>query len=67
MDKELFEKALQMPPNDKLTFAELILASIDFEEEKIRNEWIQEVHDRMKATAEGRANLLDFESLYNAG
>jgi hypothetical protein len=67
MDKELFEKALQMPPNDRLTFAELILASIDFEEENIRNEWIQEVHDRMKATIEGRANLLDFERLYNAG
>ena len=67
MDKELFEKALQMPPNDRLTFAELILASIDFEEDKIRNEWIEEVYDRMKAVTEGRAKLLDFERLYHAG
>jgi len=45
MDKELFDKALKLAPNDRLTFAELILASIDFEEEEVRNEWIQEVHD----------------------
>jgi hypothetical protein len=67
MDKELFEKALKMAPNDRLTFAELILASIDFEEEEVRNEWIQEVHDRIKAVNDGRAKLLDFERLYNAG
>lgn len=66
MDKELFEKALKMPPNDRLTFAELILASIDFEQEEVRTEWIQEVHDRIKAVNDGRAKLLDFESLYNA-
>jgi hypothetical protein len=50
-----------------LTFAELILAGIDFEDEKIRTEWIQEVHDRIKAVSEGRTKLLDFEKLYNAG
>ena len=67
MDKELFEKALKMAPNDRLTFAELILASIDFEDEEVRNEWIQEVHDRISAVNDGRAKLLDFERLYNAG
>jgi hypothetical protein len=67
VDKELFEKALQMPPNDRLTFAELILASIEFEEDEIRNAWIEEVRDRMKAATEGRANLLDFIRLYHAG
>jgi hypothetical protein len=66
MDKELFEKALEMPPNDRLAFAELILASIDFEEAEIRRVWVKEVNDRMKAVDKGQANLLDFESLYNA-
>jgi len=65
MDKALLEKALEMPPNERLTFAELILASLDFEEEEIRKSWITEVHDRMKAFHEGRANLLDFEGLYH--
>jgi len=32
MDKKLFEKALLMPPNERVTFAELILASLEHEE-----------------------------------
>lgn len=67
MDKELFEKALKMPPNERLTFAELILASLDYEENEVRHAWIKEVRDRMKAVGEGQAKLLDFEGLYNAG
>ena len=57
MDKVLLEKALEMPPNERLTFAELILASIDHEEDEIRQAWIVEVNDRMKAFNEGRARL----------
>lgn len=66
MDRELFEKALKMPPNERLTFAELILASLDHEEDEIRDIWLNEVNARMKAVNEGRAKLLDFESIYNA-
>lgn len=65
MDKTLLEKALEMPPNERLTFAELILASLDFEEDEIRQAWINEVNDRMNAVIDGRARLLDFEGLYN--
>ncbi len=65
MDKELFEKALKMPPNERLTFAELILASLDHEEDEIRDIWLNEVNARMKAVNEGKAQLLDFESIYN--
>jgi len=64
VDKVLLEKALEMPPNERVTFAELMLASIDYEGEEIRQSWILEVNDRMKAFNEGRARLLDFESLY---
>ena len=66
MDKELLEKALKMPPNDRVTFAELILASVDYEESETRDAWLIEVHDRINAVREGRANLLDFERLFNA-
>ena len=65
MDKNLFKKALKMPPNERLTFAELILASLDYEEAEIRQAWINEVNDRMNAVNEGQAKLLAFESLYN--
>ncbi|MBU1262350.1 addiction module protein [bacterium] len=65
MDKALLEKALGMPPNERVAFAELVLSSIDYEEDAIRQSWIIEVKDRMKAVDEGRAKLLDFEGLYN--
>lgn len=67
MDKELFEKALKLSPNERVAFAELILASLEKEDEEVRDAWVKEVNDRMKAVNEGRAKLLDFESLYGAG
>ena len=43
--------------------AELLLASIDYEEDDIREAWISEVNERMKAVTEGRSTLLDFDAL----
>lgn len=57
------QKVLEMPPNERVTFAELILASLDHEDEEIRQVWVSEVKDRMQAVREGKAKLLDFDSL----
>ncbi|MBI4621485.1 MAG: addiction module protein [Desulfobacterales bacterium] len=65
MDKALLEKALEMSPNERVVLAELILASIDHEEDEIRELWLSEIKDRIKAVNEGKAKLLDFERLYN--
>jgi len=65
MDKVLFKKALKIPLNERLAFAELILASIDHEEDEIRQLWFQEANDRIKAVKEGKARLLNFEGLYD--
>jgi hypothetical protein len=65
MNKELLEKAMEMPPNERVAFAELILESIDYEEEEVRNEWLNEVKDRMQAVGEGKAKLIDFEARYS--
>ena len=67
MDKVLFEKALEMPPNERLTFAELILASINYKDDANRKAWIEEVNNRMIAVNKGQAKLLDFEEPYNEG
>ncbi len=64
MDKFLFEKAMEMPPNERVAFAELILQSIDFENEEIRDSWMEEVKDRMNAVKEGKSQLIDFEARY---
>lgn len=53
-----------MSPNERIEFAQLILASIDHEDEKIREKWITEVKDRMVAVKTGNAKLIDFDSLY---
>lgn len=65
MDKELFEKVLKMPPNERLAFAELILSSLEYEEDEVKFAWINEVKDRINSVNEGQSKLLDFESLYN--
>ena len=66
MENRLLEEALKMPPQatQRVALAELILASIDHEEEGIRQTWVAEVQDRMKAVREGRARLVDFQDLY---
>ena len=65
MNKTLLDKAMELPPNERVAFAELILQSIDYEEEEIRKAWLSEVKDRMKAVNEGKANLIDFEARYS--
>jgi len=68
MDNALLEKVLEMPPNERVVLAELILSSIDYidyEEDGIRQSWIAEVKSRRNAVNEGSARLLDFKRLYN--
>ena len=67
MDKELFDKALKIPPNERVLLAELILASIEYEENDVREAWITEIKQRMKAVNENKSELLDFDMLYNEG
>ncbi|HDL77970.1 MAG TPA: antitoxin, partial [Bacteroidetes bacterium] len=38
--------------------------SINREENEIRQIWIQEVSDRIKAYRDGKANVIDFEDQY---
>jgi hypothetical protein len=53
-----------MLPGEKKALAELKLASVDREEEEIRQAWIAEVQDRMKSVRKRRARLQDFQDLY---
>ena len=58
MEKILLEKALEMPPNERVAFAELILASIDYEEKEIRQSWIMEVKARNKSRQCGESQVI---------
>ena len=61
----LLDEALKMPPNERIELAQLIMASIDCEDEKIRNFWLNEVKDRRQAVKDGRTKLIDFDNLYH--
>jgi len=65
MTQNLLDEALKMPPNERIEFAQLLMASIDCEEDKIRKLWIDEVNDRRQAVKDGRSQLIDFDSLYH--
>ncbi|NOY77541.1 MAG: addiction module protein [Calditrichaeota bacterium] len=65
MNKSILEEVLKMPPDERITLAEIILQSINREESEIRQVWIQEVNDRIKAYRDGRATVIDFEDQYD--
>ncbi len=65
MDKVLLDKVMRLSPRERTIFAELILESIDSEEEEIKQTWINEVKARMEAVREGRSKLLNFDTLFN--
>lgn len=64
MDKLLINKAIELPPIQRVELAELLLASIDYEEDEIRDAWVGEVNERMKAVNDGSSTLLDFDALW---
>ncbi len=64
MQSKLLDDVLALPPLERVAFAELILASIDREDDEIRRAWMDEVKKRMKSVAAGKSKLLDFEKLY---
>jgi len=53
MIPDLLDEAMKMPPNERIEFAQLIMAGIDCEEDKIRKLWLDEVEDRRQAVKEG--------------
>jgi hypothetical protein len=61
MERSLLDEALKMPPNERIEFAQLIMASIDCEEDKIRKLWLDGIKDRRQAVKDGRAKLIDFD------
>ncbi len=64
MQSKLLDDVFALPPHERVAFAELILASIDREDDEIRRAWMDEVKKRMKSVAAGKSKLLDFEKLY---
>lgn len=65
MAHALLDEALKMPLNERVELAQQILASLEGEDDAVRDAWVTEVRDRMTAVKQGRAVLKDFDSLYH--
>ena len=63
METGLLEKALELSPSERVAFAESILASIDHEDETIRQAWVTEVEQRRQSIREGSSQLLDYATV----
>ena len=64
MNINMLDEAIKIPPKERVVLAELILASIDHEDNTIKEAWLSEVKKRMQAVKEGKSKLLDFNQLY---
>jgi len=64
MDKKLLEKVLDLPPIERVEFAQLILASLEVEDKSVRNAWIKEVERRINDYKSGKSKLVDFEEVF---
>lgn len=60
----ILDEAIKIPPKDRVQLAELILASIDYEDDNLRKIWLAEVKDRMESVENGKSTLLDFNQHY---
>ena len=63
MNENLMNAAMEMSPNERVVFAELMLESIEHENDSIKNAWISEVKNRMQMVKEGKSKLLDFDTV----
>jgi len=64
MEINLLDEAIKIPPKERVSLAEQILASIDYEDNKTKTAWISEVKDRIESVEKGKSKLLDFNQYY---
>ncbi len=63
MESTLLEKALELPAAQRVEFAEIVLASIDYEDASVRKAWLTEVRERMESVKQGQARMLDYDTV----
>ena len=63
MDKTLLEKVLDLPPIERVEFAQLILASLEVEDKSVKKAWIKEVERRIIDYKSGKSKLIDFREI----
>jgi hypothetical protein len=60
MKQNIIEEAIQLPINERVQLAEMLLESIEYGNSKIDSLWIDEVKNRMQSVEKGETKLIDF-------
>ncbi|GEM19652.1 addiction module antitoxin RelB [Nitrosococcus oceani] len=61
--EEIAEKALKLPSTARASLAELLLESLDYEEDfLISDEWMKEIQKRCREIDEGKVQLISAEN-----
>lgn len=57
--KDIVDSVLALPANSRAYIAEVLLESLDFEEDfQISNEWLEEINKRCQEIDEGKVELI---------
>ncbi len=57
--KDIIESAMSLPPNLRASIAEILLESLDFEENfPVSNEWLDEINRRCREIDQGKVRLM---------
>jgi putative addiction module component (TIGR02574 family) len=57
--KDIIDKAMALPPSSRANLAEILLESLDFEEDfPVNEEWLDEIKRRCREIDEGKVGLL---------
>jgi putative addiction module component (TIGR02574 family) len=60
---DLLTEAMSLPPRERAKLAQELLHSLHERDEDADAEWIEEIRRRSREVAEGRAELLDWETV----
>lgn len=58
--EDIIKKVFELPPNTRASLAELLLESLDHEEDfLVSDDWMNEIHRRCDAIDAGEVSLID--------
>ena len=64
IEKELLEKALELPPDDKMRLIEVLVESLDQPDASIQKKWLQEALARLEAHRKGETEGIDEDKVF---
>lgn len=62
--KNLLSMALQLKPQDRFLLIDDLIQSLDEQDEKLKDVWLEEAENRLKAHREGKTKGVDYKDVF---